>query len=145
MTLSLHPGYEAARLPRLRRPDLAEEAIELSGEIARLGRELFGGAQHFPRGRTGVVGGALHARYVGVDLLGAARGLLDAAGDLLGRRALFLDRGPNGGADLVDLADDVGDVADRGHGLVARGLDRRNLPEISVLALAVWPASDFTS
>ena len=52
---------------------------------------------------------------------------LDAARDFLGRRALFLDRGRDRDADLVDLGDHVGDVLDRRHGLVARGLNRRDL------------------
>ena len=49
------------------------------------------------------------------------------AGATPNRRALFLDGGRDRVADLVDLGDDVDDVLDRGDGLVAGRLDRRDL------------------
>ena len=96
--------------PRLGRSHLDEEAIELSGEIARLRGQMPGGVQNFLGSGSSIVGGALHAGDVGIDILGTARSLLNAAGDLLGGGALFFDCGRNGGADLIDLGDDVGDV-----------------------------------
>ena len=46
---------------------------------------------------------------------GAVGGLLDVAGDLLGRRALLLDRGRDGRGDLRDAADGPADLLDGGH------------------------------
>ena len=94
----------------LRGSHLDKEAVELPGQIARLCRQMLRGAQNLLGGSPGIVGGALHAGDVGIDLLGAVRGFLDAAGDFLGRGALFFDRGRNCGADLIDLCDDVSDV-----------------------------------
>ena len=118
---------EKWKADRLGCANLAEEAVDLAGEIAGLRGELLGGAEHLAGGGAGVVGGLLHAGDVGIDLLGAARGFLHAAGDFLGRRALLLDRGCDRGSDLVDLGDDVDDVLDRCDGLVGGRLDRRDL------------------
>src|ERR1700751_3018575 len=99
--------------------NLGEEAVDLVGEVARLRRELLGGAEHTARGGAGVVGGAQDAGDVGVDLLRAARGFLDAARDLLGGRAVLLGWGRDRRADLVELCGDVDDVADGRYSLVS--------------------------
>ena len=85
-----------------------------------------------------------------LDLVGgfdrALGGGLDAAGDLLGGGALLGDRGGDGAADVADLADgalDRADRLDRAHRW--RAACRRSGAPISSVALAVWPASAFTS
>jgi hypothetical protein len=70
--------------------------------------------------------------------------VLDVAGNLARRRALFLDRGCDRGGDVVDLADGGGDVADRG----TPSLSFCMSPicwRISSVAFAVWLARLFTS
>src|SRR3954468_9777496 len=64
--------------------DLKLEPVAFHGQ--RLRRR-----QHLRRGRSGLAGAALYVRDIRVDLGGAMRRLLDVAGNLLGRGALFLD------------------------------------------------------
>lgn len=78
-------------------------------ELAALGLQRLGGLFDVLRGTGGGVGVGLHAGDVVRDVLGALRCILRAAGDLLGRSALFLHGGGNRGGNFVDLADDAAD------------------------------------
>src|SRR6478672_3721124 len=96
----------------LRRADLAEEVADLVAELAALGFQRFRRLLDVV-GRSGRgVGVSLHARDVVGDVLGALRGILRAARDLLRRRALLLHGGRDRGRHLVDLADDAADGLD---------------------------------
>jgi hypothetical protein len=79
------------------------------------------------RRAAGVAGGAIDAGDVGGDVLDAARGFLDVAGDFLRGGALFLDGGGDRHGDTVDLADGTADVANRLDGIAGHVLDRRDL------------------
>ncbi len=108
--------------------------------------QCLGGVPDVVGGRGGGIRVGFDADDVLGDVPGALRGVLGAARDLLGRRTLLFDRGGDRGRDLIHLADDVADAADRVNGL---GFDLLNvgnlLPEMSSVALAVWLASDLTS
>src|SRR3546814_6046313 len=69
----------------------------------------------------------MHTGDVGGNLLGALRGVLRIARDLAGRRLLLLHRARDGGRDLVDFADGVGDGADRADRIAGSRLDAGDL------------------
>jgi len=92
-----------------------------------------------------VVGGLLDAGNIRVDFLRAAGGFLDAAGNLLGRRSLFFDRGRDRNADLIDSAITSATLR---IAVTVASLEvwiAAICSDISVVAFAVWPASDLTS
>jgi hypothetical protein len=80
--------------------------LALSFQSLRSVLDVLGGG----RGRIGV---GLDAADIVRDVLGTLGGKLRAARDLLGRGALLLHRGGDGGRDFIDLADDAADALDR--------------------------------
>src|SRR5882724_9465564 len=96
----------------LRRADLAEEIRDLMAELLALRLQRLGRTLDVVGRGSRRIGVGLHADDVVGDVLGALRGVLRAARDLLGRGTLFLDGCGNRGRDLVDLADDAADALD---------------------------------
>ena len=94
---------------------------------------------------AGVARRLLHAGHVGRDLVGADRGLLHVARNLLRRRALLFDRGGNRRGDFVDFADGRGDRTDGADRVGGRALDRGDLRADLLGRLAVCSARFFTS
>ena len=80
---------------RLRRAHLTEKRVDLLAQLLRLPRQIAGGGLDLVCRDTGGCGALGHAADIGGHLLGAGRGLLHIARDLLRRRALLLDGGRN--------------------------------------------------
>ena len=79
----------------LRRADIRHEAVELGAQAGAFADSVLRRIQHLFRGRAGFGGAAVDLADVGGGGLRALRDGLDAAGDLLRRRALLLDRARN--------------------------------------------------
>jgi class 3 adenylate cyclase len=90
----------------LSRADLAEELGDLIAQMLALRFQRLRSLLDVVGRSRRRVGIGLHAGNVVGDVLGALRGKLCAARDLLGGGTLFLHRGGDRGGDLVDLADD---------------------------------------
>src|SRR6267378_4807007 len=73
-----------------------EELADFELEAVRVAGQGLRRREHLRRSRSGLAGAALHVGDVGGDLLGAVSGLLDVAGNFLGRRTLLFHRGGNG-------------------------------------------------
>src|SRR5713226_7829534 len=85
--------------PQLSRADFSEELGHLLAQLLALGFQRLGGALDIVGGRSGCVRIGFDAGDVVRDVLGALRGELGAAGNLLRRRTLLLDRGRDRGSD----------------------------------------------
>src|SRR5882762_11604461 len=127
-------GPRAERRPRLGPgsllsggPHRVEELADFQLEaVAVAGQQLCRG-ENLRRGRSGLAGTALHVGDVRRDLLGALGGLLDVAGNLLGRRALLFHRSSDGRGNLRQLFDGAADFLDRAHRFLRRRLDAGDL------------------
>ena len=100
--------------------DRALQAVGIRGEIMRQRIEPFGDLAGLGRGLR-------HLGHRVGDLLGAARGALQALADLRGRGVLLLDRARDRGGDAVDVGDRLGDVVHRLDHLARSLADRRHL------------------
>src|SRR5260221_2875348 len=94
--------------------DAGEERVDLGAQALRGAAELGRGAEHLLGGLAGHAGALAHALDVGGDGERAARRLLGVARDLLGRRALLLDRRGDLGGDPVYFRDGSLAALDRG-------------------------------
>ena len=110
-----------------------------------LARHFLGGVEHLIGGGAGLARRLGDAGDVGRHLVGAGRGLLHVARDLLGRRTLLLDRRGDRGRDLVDLADRLADALDRRHRVPVEAWMAAICAPISSVAFAVWLARFLTS
>ena len=89
----------------------------------RLLGKLTGFRQHLMGDPARLVSRFGYAGDVGRNLLGAAGGLLDIAGDLAGRGALLFDRRRDGGGTVADSRDGCRDVLNGSHRLSSGALD----------------------
>src|SRR5450755_3301313 len=105
MIYSQSNASDAASLTRPRRgrvsalsgrPHRIEEFADFELEAVAVAGQRLRRRENLRRGRSGLAGAALHVGDVGGDLLGALGGLLDVAGNLLGRRTLLFHRGRDG-------------------------------------------------
>jgi hypothetical protein len=107
----------------LGRAYLAEESIYLTAQLLSLDSQHLRSGLYILRRSAGRVRAGADADDVVGDVLGALCRLLGAAGDFLGRGALFLDCRGNRSRDLVDFTDDAADRLDRLDGLAGDLLD----------------------
>ena len=107
------------------RANLAQKLGDLAAQMLTLPFQRLGGMFDVLRGGRGGIRVGFDAADIIGDILGALRGVLGAARDLLRGGALLLDRGCDRGRDLVHFADNAADSLD----LCARlGIDRRHGP-----------------
>src|ERR1700712_5775360 len=109
------------------RSDIRHETAEFLAQPRAFCGKALGRIQHLLRGGPGFGGAAIDLHDAGGGLVGALRDVLDAARDLLGRRALLLDRGGNRRRDVRYLGDGAPDLLDRRHGFLGRTLHAGNM------------------
>ena len=98
--------------------DLTHEPVDLRLELGALTRQFVRSTQQVLGSRTSFLGGLGDPGDIFRHVLGALGGFLNVAGNLLGRRTLFLDcRGDRVG-DLADLFDRRLDALDRANGVL---------------------------
>src|SRR5437763_12373757 len=91
-------------------PYIGEERMNFVAQNVGLAAKGIGCLEHLAGRRPGLRRRRADADDVAGHLAGAARGVLDVAGDLARRSPLLFDRGRNGGSHLIELADGLADV-----------------------------------
>ena len=104
-----------------------QEVFDLSIEVITFRQQRYSEAVNLPSCGARIRRATIDVRNAPGHLGRSLRGLLNAAGNLVRRRALLFDGRGDRAGNLGDLGDGAADVPDRGHRLRGSGLHLRHL------------------